>query len=224
MKTAVEYAPSLDGIPVPDSVRALPVCPTRRIPVPWFVPWVNGKAEFRAADAGKRRLALSAKLCWVCGARVRDRMAFVLGPMCVVTRTTAEPACHVECAVFSVRACPFLSRPHMARRRADDLPTVAPPGLFIDRNPGAACVWSTTEYEPFGDGRGGTLIRVGDPIRDMVSWWAEGRKATRAEVEESVRTGLPVLLAAAEEDGPAAVAELGRLVDVARRWFPAEEG
>lgn len=219
MTTTNEYAPSLDGIPMPKPIRALRIDPIRRMPVPWFVTWIDGKPEFRVADGRKFALALEARLCWVCGTRIRDRMAFVLGPMCTVTRTSAEPPCHIECAVFSVRACPFLSRPKMERREGGIPEGAGCAGHMITRNPGVGCVWGTTVYTPFRDGPG-VLLNVGDPIRDMVSWWAEGRKATRAEVEASIDSGLPILREMAEKDGPRAVADLERMTDDARRYLP----
>jgi hypothetical protein len=54
------------------------------------------------------------------------------------------------------------------------------------------------------------LIRMGDP--EEVVFCSEGRRATRTEVEESVRKGLPFLRKLAEEDGPEAVAALETLI------------
>jgi hypothetical protein len=105
-------------------------------------------------------------------------------------------------------------------RREDDLPadrTTA--GVALLRNPGVTCLWITRSYEVFNDGHGKPLITVGEP--ETVTWWREGRAATLAEVEESVESGLPALLAAAKVDGPFAVEALGKQVERARRLLPA---
>lgn len=195
---------------MPDRIRKLPV-DVRGYPVPWFVDWLpDGTPEFRAMDYRKFKRALAEKFCWVCGERLKKHVAFVLGPMCAITRTTAEPPSHLDCAEWSARACPFLTKPNM-KRREDDL-VKAPnedncAGFPIARNPGVTAIWITTRYTTFGDGRGGTLIEVGDPHR--VTWWREGRPAVRAEIIESIESGLP-LLYAADKDDPEAVREINR--------------
>jgi hypothetical protein len=187
----------LAGIPL--QMRHLKIDPVRGIPVPWFVPWIvhegdtEEKPEFRAADGDKRVEAVTKKLCWVCGDYLGRNVTFVLGPMCGINRVTAEPPCHFECARYSATHCPFLTRPRMERRDASDIQhlTSNPGGEMIERNPGAIALWTCRDWKPFSDGSGSWLIKVGEP--SGVAWFAEGRPAKRAEVEESVRTGLPLL-------------------------------
>lgn len=231
-----EYAPSLDGIDMPKSVRDLPVDPVRRFPVPWFVAWVDGKPEFRAADGRKWSEAVRMKLCWVCGKslrvlpgsggshprRVAYEQAFVIGPMCSVNRVTVEPPCHPECALFSAKACPFLARPQMARREGGGVmeQTVNPGGVMIRRNPGTTCLWHTGFYQVEGDGRGGHVLRLGEPYR--VDWFCQGRIATRAEVVESIGSGVCHLF----PDGPPDAetqAEFDRLRAAAEKYLPPLE-
>lgn len=140
--------------------------------------------------------------------------------MCAITRTTAEPPTHRECAEWSMRNCPFLSQPR-AVRRDTDLPAdvQAPAGFGIMRNPGVMCLWITRGYEVFPDGRGGQLITVG--AHETVTWWREGRPATRAEVQASIDSGIPILLNAARTEGPWAVKELGKQVDRVTALLPA---
>jgi len=198
----------------------------RGYPVPWFVAWIDGPdgpetvPEFRAVDARKFVRAVKGKLCWVCGEPLGRWLAFPIGPMCAITRTTAEPPCHADCAEWSIKHCPFLSQPRAVRRENDLPDEVEPPaGHGIMRNPGVICLWITREYELFDDGRGKPLITVGKPER--VLWWCEGRAATRAEVDASVHGGLPILLNEAKRDGRFAVEALGDAVKVAERLFPA---
>lgn len=214
---------AVDLASLPERMRALPIDRQRGVPIPWFVAWVNGAAEFRAADAKKWKQAVRWRWCWVCGQQLGAYLAYVLGPMCTVTRTTCEPACHRDCARWSAIHCPFLSRPRM-RRREDGLPeeVVDAPGMPIDRNPGVCALWITRGFELFDDGTGRSLIRVGEP--DEVEWYAEGRFATRAEVAESVRTGLPLLEAVARRDADpgGALAALERQHRAAQAWWPTD--
>ena len=214
-----KYSPSLDNVPMPDRIRALPICPTRLVPVPFFVDYVDGKPEFRAADGRKLVRCVKESLCWVCGQKLGNDRSFLLGPMCAVNRTSAEPPSHRECAEFSARACPFLTKPHM-RRREGGLPEEAGcAGVMIKRNPGCMAIW-TSDFKLFDDGSGGVLFTVGEPT--AVSWWAEGRTATRQEVLESVTTGIPILMAQAQKGGQRAILLLRKLLDEARKWYPAE--
>jgi hypothetical protein len=187
----------------------------RGYPVPWFVPWIDGKPEFRAADSAKWRKAIQNKMCWICGQPLGKAFTFIIGPMCGVTRTQSEPPSHDECAVWSARNCPFLSNKNRKRREDEKINKenciATAPGIAIVRNAGAWCLWTTRSYELLDDGKGQTLLRMGQPER--TAWYANGRIANRAEIMESVKTGLPNLTALAEQEGPEAVAHLKALVD-----------
>lgn len=210
-----------DMPPLPKRIAALPVG-RNGYPVPWFVAWQDGEPEFRAMDGEKLRLAIKERRCWVCGEPVGREMTFVIGPMCAVNRTSAEPPSHAECADFSARACPFLSRPQMRRREAG-MPDLAvdAPGFAIKRNPGVTCLWTTRDYTVFRKGSG-VLFKIGDPVKER--WYAEGRAASRAEVAASTDSGLPALRELAERESPAAVEHLGRLYRTAMAYWPAEGG
>lgn len=209
--------PELD--PLPERMRSLPI--DRGYPVPWFVAWVDGKPEFRAMDVKKWLAAVKFGLCWVCGERVGSRLTFVIGPMCGINRTTSEPACHRECAVWSAKNCPFLSRPHMTRREDDafSIEQGKCAGIPISRNPGVALLWHTRHFKVFNDGAGKPLIQVGEP--DSVEWLAEGRPATFEQVSASVESGLPIVMQLAEAEGPKAVAELNRRKAYLETLYPS---
>lgn len=185
---------------LPERIAKLPV--HRGYPVPWFVDWTDGEPEFRAMDPDKWRRAVRDRVCWVCGEPLGKYLAFVIGPMCGVNRTTTEPPCHLDCAEWSARFCPFLSRPHMVRREDDAINAarflVQGAGLPILRNPGVACVWITLTYTTFRDPRNRPLIELGEPVN--VRWFAEGRKASRAEVNASIESGMPALREMADKD------------------------
>lgn len=181
----------------------------RGYPVPWFVAWVDGVPEFRAADGRKWRQAIDDRLCWVCGQTLGRYLTFVLGPMCGINRTTAEPPCHRDCAQWSARNCPFLSRPEMVRREKD-APQGEMPGIALTHNPGVTLLWTTRQYGLFRDGLGGTLIRIGDPTADGIEWWHRGKPATRDQVCAAIDLGLPKLRAIARGESPEAMANLDK--------------
>jgi hypothetical protein len=211
--------PELKDLPI--RMMDLPI-DKRGFPVPWFVEWVDGEPEFRAASPLKWKRAVREKLCWVCGQKLGAYMVFVLGPMCGITRTTSEPPCHRECARWSARFCPFLTRPHARRRGEEELAemgAVSPGGVAIKRNPGVALLWSARNYKTWKPPGGGTLIEIGDPVE--VEWYAEGRQADRAEVNESIRTGLPYLEELAQQQ-PGAMEELRRQVVEFAQYLPKD--
>jgi hypothetical protein len=214
--------PELEALPA--RLRKLPL-DERGYPVPWFVAWTDeGKPEFRAMDGQKFVRAIQEKLCWVCGERLGVHVCFVAGCMCGVNRTSAEPPCHVECAQWSARNCPFLSNPQMVRREDAVVDNAKfreeTAGFAIARNPGVTMLWITRSYEVFRDPVHADrryLIQMGEPER--VEWCKEGRPATRAEVDESIATGLPNLeaLARTERGGLEALDHCVRRLE---RWLP----
>lgn len=170
--------------------------------------------------------------CWVCGGPFRSRLgfmdtfAFTIGPMCAINRISSEPPSHIDCAEWSARNCPFLSRPHAKRRDATDIMGPEPfkdvAGHAIERNPGVSLVWKCTRYQIFNDGKGKPLIEVGR-LTQLPTWWAEGRPATREEILGSIESGFPLLEAtlANEADPESARAELLRRKDAALKLLPA---
>ncbi|HEY1447485.1 MAG TPA: hypothetical protein VGF33_03035 [Caulobacteraceae bacterium] len=217
---------------LPASMARLPRDSAGR-PIPWFVdlkaPRRNGDPDFRIMDRQHLKVAIRDKRCWVCGHLLHTRAAheagtFVAGPMCGVNRNSAEPPCHLACARWSAKACPFLSQP---RRIRDDrgLPADAKvsAGFGILRNPGVTMLWTTRGYKTWRPPGGGQLFEIGEP--SAVEWFCQGRAATRDEVIESLATGLPALQAQAElaPDPALASLELGRMVGEFVRYLPQEE-
>jgi hypothetical protein len=189
-------------------------------PVPWFVAWIDGVPDFRVIAAGKIEDAIRFGKCWLCGEPCGTIRWFVIGPMCVVNRNTAEPGSHRECAEYAIRACPFMTRPNMVRRTTS-LPEdrVDPPGM-LHHNPGAAALYAarTKGVRPYRAGDG-VLFELPEPV--AVSWWVHGRPATRTEVDAALAAGLPALEAVAREDPPGALEHLAGMVAQAQAWLPA---
>jgi hypothetical protein len=203
----------------PPQIAAL-ATESRGFPIPWFVPIYDGKPEFRAVDPHKVFETHRKRLCWICGQKLGSKMVFVIGPMCGVNRVTSEPPSHLACALFAVKACPFISKPLAKRADLGDLPHQDAPGIMIERNPGVTLVWPTQSYRAVRQPEGGLLFFIGSP--GAVSWWREGRHATTAEIMESIETGLPALASVARQEGPEAVIELKRLVERAVKLVPVE--
>lgn len=215
--TSAALRPSLP--PLPAYMKNLPV-DERGYPVPHFVAWIDGKPDHRVADPAKMVRAHKLGLCHLCGNRLGSFKAFVVGPMCGINRISSDPPSHRECAEWAAVACPFLSRPK-AHRRAAGLPEGIEhaAGFAIQRNPGVTLVWVTKSYSVVkAEGGIGGLFRMGDPT--AVLFFAEGRAATREEIDESVSSGLPLLLEPATEEGPQAVKALERMTDVFRSLLP----
>lgn len=176
-------------------------------PVPWFVATVDGEPDFRVVGHGKMNGAITFRCCWICGGALINRTlgpaatqyAFVVGPMCAVNRTSAEPPAHRDCAIYAATACPFLTTPGM-RRRDSNLPadTSEPDGVMIRRNPGVALVWVTNDWRMIPGYR---LFHLTDPVETL--WFTHGRAATRDEVLASIHSGMPLLWdEAAQDDDP----------------------
>jgi hypothetical protein len=215
-------------IPLPPRMRSLPIS-DKGFPVPWFVSWVDdaghrlprgqGTPDFRSIDPNIVASCHNRRVCWLCGQPLGTRgsraiKAFVIGPMSAATRTSSEPPSHLDCARYAVRACPFLSQPRARRNTAGLSDAELTQEGFIDRNPGAMVIWVTRSYTVLTN----LLFQIGDPER--LEWFCQGRPATRAEVEQSIDSGLPLLEAEMQRQGPQALAALPRHIEAARKLLP----
>jgi hypothetical protein len=209
---------AIKDIPLPARLAHRPVN-DRGFPVPWFVSRIDGKWDFVNVDPRKIGEAYRKKTCWLCGEPLGRFFAFVIGPMCSINRVSSEPPSHRECAEYAVRVCPFLTRPNAKRNEkahlgiAEDIP-----GDAIQHNPGASLIWVTRSFKPFRAGNG-YLFEVGEPRE--VAWFAEGRTATRAEIDAAIAKGLPLLRREAEREGKDAMAALDQYIKRAEKLLPA---
>jgi hypothetical protein len=218
-------APPQATVPVPKNMRDLPTA--RGFIVPWFVRFYHDQPEFRVMDADRYRAAIRRKLCWTCGKPiVNSAWCFVVGPMCAVNRISSEPPSHAECARYAAQVCPFLSRPHAERRPlTEDPDTGGVPvektvgGVMIKRNPGVTLLWFAQGYA-LEHVSNGFVFRMG-PAKG-VEWYAEGRRATRAECEASIAGGLPTLREYALKDGEGAVMQMELGLLLAMKFLPKE--
>ena len=209
----------------PRFMQRLPI-DKRGYPVPAFVDWVGGEPEFRAMNPRFLVKAINQRLCWTCGQPLYGEEVFVIGPMCAVNRVSSEPPSHRECALYAALNCPFLSKPQMVRRK-DGLPEDRKAaGVMIERNPGVTLLYYTRRHRliaspemPEAGAHAGVLFSLGRPFK--TEWYARGRPATRAEVMESINSGLELLRAiTAQHDGPEGLALLDQQYADAMRLLP----
>jgi len=203
----------VDLPPMPQRIARRPR-DKRGYPVPWFATIIDGEPDFRVADSEKWALAVRFGRCWVCGEAAGRNRAFLIGPMCAVNRVTSEPGCHLDCAMWSAIACPFLSRPRM-RRNEKGLPEGSDygfgGGFALKRNPGACVVWVTRSWKTFKPAKGaeGVLISLGDP--ESVFWFTEGHAATYEEAIDALERGVPTLREMCEQEPTARDRQTARL-------------
>jgi hypothetical protein len=219
MSTAMPLPPQ-QTIPVPKRCANLPTA--RGFIVPWFVQWLDGKPEFRMLDRSKWYFAIREQACWICGQSLKGSInaPFVIGPMCTVNRISAEPPCHVECARYAARACPFLSRPNMVRRELEPelAAKVTISEAHVPHNPAVTALYFAREYRVKVEEDNVPLIHLGTP--SGVEWFAKGERATRNQVEEAFEKGLKTLREAAQEEGQEAEDDLDRRIVRARAYWP----
>jgi hypothetical protein len=209
MKMMTTETAEPEAIIPPPGIRSLPIDPKTKLPVPFFVAWIDGKPDFRVVEPGKIVACVREHRCWICGKPLLSVVSFMIGPMCLINRISSEPPSHTSCCRFAARVCPFLSRPVM-RRNKKNLPEnrTDAAGIGIDRNPGVSVVWTTNAYQPVQVDGGGILFSIADPL--TLEFWREGRLATKAEVMESINSGLPILEGIAKGDGKGAIQHLRR--------------
>lgn len=210
---------AIRDIPLPERLKSRPVS-ERGFPVPWFVSFIKGQWDFVNLDPRKIVEAYKRNLCFLCGETLGRYKAFVIGPMCSINRVSSEPPAHKECAEYAVRACPFLARPNA--KRNDKAHLTGPeniPGIAIEHNPGATLIWITKRFRPIPVDNG-ALFQLGDPVETL--WFAEGRKATRTEIDAAMDKGLPLLRKIAEKEGGDAIEALDQHIRRAQKLLPAE--
>ena len=193
----------------------------RGFPVPWFVTNKTeaGLWDFVNVERSRALGAMRFEKCWVSGQKLGRYKAFCIGPMCAISRTAGDPPTRKDIALWSVQVCPFMSRPRArraARNEDQQIEGAGVDGVDIMRNPGVTGVWVTSNSE-YQRGRG---FYLGDPIE--VTWWAEGRPATRDEVLASVDSGIHHLEKVARDEGEHAMEALALYRRRAEALWPAQ--
>lgn len=163
--------------------------------VPWFVAYYDGQPDHAVIRDKGVEDAHRFRICWLCGVPLGVWCAFTVGPTNVINRVSAEPPSHRTCAEYAVRACPFLTHPHMNRRTSLPDDTVPPDGISNPRNPGVCAVYVT---QGWAKQRGRLLFSFEDAF--AVTWWCAGRPAAYTEALAGLVSGLAGLRAVADGD------------------------
>ncbi len=89
----------------------------RGYPIPFFIAYIDGKADFRLADERKQLLCIKEDLCWICGKKLLKHVYFfITGPLGLKNKTVTDCGMHRECAEFSLQACPHMFYENAERR------------------------------------------------------------------------------------------------------------
>jgi len=80
--------------------------------------------------------------------------------------------------------------------------------------------WIARHHRAFRDHDGRILYSFGDP--ESLSFFAEGRRATRAEITESIESGIPILRQMAMREGSGEAADLDKQYAKALRLVPQD--
>ncbi|WP_443750333.1 hypothetical protein [Asticcacaulis solisilvae] len=205
--------------PLPTGMRTLPL-DERGIPVPWFVDWPGGKPDFRIVDGRKLIDGWKQDLCWICGQRLFAFRAWIIGPVSLINRCTAEPPAHPECARTALTHCPFLSNPEMKRNKAALPVRQSGGGELVEHNSGLSCAWITK-------GRGGEMINPGNGLMfrifepHTVEWFRNGTRAGAEDVHAGFEDAARRLRDSDRRHGPAALHNLEGRISACARWLPA---
>jgi hypothetical protein len=216
----------INGIPVPERIKRLPIY--NGLPVPFFVAWkrANGLPaiasdedavpDFRLTDPVKRAASAIRNQCWICGDVLGRHSVFLGSPLILITRNATEGPMHLECANFSAQVCPFLAS-GLADKSSNRemLKTLQ----MLEPIPGIAMVYHCTSFKTKKLAGGFYLWIVDEPTQ--VEWYARGRRATRTEIDGSVRPTLDKLRETAHRENNWAGMEMA--MSEFRRWLPKEE-
>lgn len=127
--------------PMSKTIERLPR-DARGFPVPAFVHkpagWRSGEPlDMRVLDVAHYEEMARKRLCGVCGLTLYSKVWFIGGPMCLLNRIFGDNGLHRDCAEFSLRVCPFLSRStaHYGERPGDTERFLQDPNLVKQRPP-----------------------------------------------------------------------------------------
>jgi hypothetical protein len=81
----------------------------RGYPIPYFVPWQDGKPNFRFTDMEKIIDCVEHNRCGVCGRKLYKDFSYVIsGIIGMGNRVSSDPAMHRVCAEFALASCPHM--------------------------------------------------------------------------------------------------------------------
>lgn len=139
-------------IEIPEFLAHLPV-EERGYPVPYFVPWVNGKPFFKAASEEKHLICYKNKLCGICGKKIKSgEFCFVGGPQALKNKCSSEAHTHFRCAKYALQVCPYLFHQKSDRKWDGDGHDLNKDVMILDK-PEAMYIMVSNKVEWYNDGK-----------------------------------------------------------------------
>lgn len=178
--------------PWPESVRDLPVCPKRDLPIPYIaeIDPATGIGHFTVLDPQRARECLEYRLCAMCGKPMGGEVAFLTDKVSLQPGGyTIEPPVHEQCAVDAAAGlCPFVSRQRVPRRPVGDglslvgtgRATITQVGRTVAKRPVVMAITETYQaaMTPNDDGGLSMIYLPGPAVRvRRYHWDRDGRLA-----------------------------------------------
>jgi hypothetical protein len=171
----------------PPAVARLPVCPKRKLPIPYIAEiGADGVGHFTILDDDRARECLQGRLCAMCGHPMGDEVALI-GDVASLDPGGyfIEPPVHEHCAVAALGGlCPFISRERVPFRLPDEgvsfvgieRDVLASVGRTIAKRPNVVLI--TRTYAPAlaeNDSDGLTMVYLAGPVERVRRYgWVNG--------------------------------------------------
>jgi hypothetical protein len=170
----------------PDALAGLPICPVRKLPVPFSAEREEtGRAIFTALDPVRKDQIIRYRLCGVCGSPLGYWFVFLGDEVSAVPGGIyVDPPMHEECALAAIEVCPYIQHERVPRRPVtpDDV-MIAPPGSFDGpKRPWVMAVTRDFKMVPHRAWGGGPVTLVYRPARIVRTRRFEYREGRLAEV------------------------------------------
>lgn len=152
--------------------------------IPFFVPVIDGKHDFRVMDPEAFRKACMLNLCWICGKKMGRFCTFVGGPLVAAQEISSEPPSHPECATFAAKVCPYMNG---AEIRRNHLPEHTKPSAHgVDENSGITALCTSLGYK-FIENSGSYLFKF---EKSEIVWLKHGKPATSDQVRDASKVAM----------------------------------
>ena len=154
----------------PPEVEHLPVCPHRKLPIPFIAEvGADGTGHFTILDNDRALACLKHRLCAMCGLPMGAEIA-LLGDVASLEPGGfwIEPPVHERCAEIAAGGlCPFVSRERVPRRPPEDGVAIVGMGPLVLYVTSDSTCWPAPDPPGF---RGNQCRRVLTPLADNHTW------------------------------------------------------
>ena len=170
----------------PAALAGLPVCPARRLPVPFSAEQdEHGRAVFTALDPARKDQIIRHRLCGVCGRPLGYWFVFLGDEISARPGGIyVDPPMHENCALAAIEVCPYIRHERVPRRPLTPQDVmIAPPGSFEGpKRPWVMAVTRDFRMVPHQAWGGGPSTLVFRPSRIVRTRRFEYRESLIAEV------------------------------------------